>query len=151
MQAAGNEDNPFLTDDSGPSDAQQSLLAGETSSSVRAGGPPARPPPPKLNSSTSTSRTSSPACAAFGAQIAPPKSAFDDLNDTIRVALGGTTPPKVMNLFQSGGSAVGLQGHYQPVAGLDGSSSSQQHAFAPATQMFSSPVKGQSAIGGGSL
>lgn len=147
--AAGREDNPFLTDDASVTqvDAQQSLLAGEKARDghVRAAGPPARPPPPKANGS----RTSSPAMAAARA---PPKSAFDDLDDSIRLAFGGS-PSKTFPLH--GGSAVGARDQQQPVAGIFGSSS-QQHAFAPNTEMYSSPVKGVpnvdsvAAIGGGS-
>lgn len=123
-------------------DAQQNLLAGDKSRdghSRAIGGPPARPPPPK---------TSSP---AYG--VVKPKSAFDDLNDSIREAFGGS-PSK--SFPSKGGSAVGSWDHQQPVAGLYGSSP-QQHAFAPNTNVYSSPVKGVSnvdsvaAIGGGSL
>lgn len=128
-------------------DTQQSLLAGEKARDglVRAAGPPARPPPPNSNGS----RTSSPAMAAVRA---PPKSAFDDLDDSIRQAFGGS-PSHSFPL--QGGSAVGSRDQNQPVAGIFGSSS-QQHAFAPNTQMYSSPVKGASnvdsvaATGGGS-
>lgn len=134
-----------MTDDSGASqvDAQQSLLAGENARDgfVRAAGPPARPPPPNPNGSHHAS-------PAFRAT--PKKSAFDDLDDSIREAFGGS-PSRAFPL--QGGSAVGSQDHQQPVAGLFGSSS-QQHAFAPNTQMFSTPVKGGSnvdSIGGGSL
>jgi hypothetical protein len=131
-----------LTDDN--EGAQQTLIAGEKARSghVRAAGPPARPPPPKANGSP-----------AFKAP--PPKSAFDDLDDSIREAFGGS-PLNSFPLQGGGGAAVGLQGQQQPVAGIFGSSS-QQHAFAPNTDMFSSPVKGVSnidsvaAIGGGSL
>lgn len=140
MQAAGKEENPFLTDDSGASqvDAQQSILAGEQARDghVRAVGPPARPPPPNQNASP-----------AFRAS---PKTAFDDLDDSIREAFGGS-PSRSFPLH--GGSAVGSKDQQEPVAGLFGSSS-QQHAFAPNTQMFSSPVKGVSNVdsnGGGSL
>lgn len=152
MQAAagsGKDENPFLTDDI--DGAQQSLLAGEKARSghFKAAGPPARPPPPKANEL----QTASPAHGAFKAS--QPKSAFDDLDDSIREAFGGS-PSKSFTLQGGGGVAVGLQGQQQPVAGLFGSSS-QQHAFAPNTDMFSSPVKGVSnvdsvaAIGGGSL
>ena len=139
-----------MTDDSNVAqvDAQQNLLAGDKSKDGlgRAAGPPARPPPPRANGS----QTSSP---AHRVPKAAPKSAFDDLNDSIREAFGGS-PSKSFPL--QGGSAVGSWDHHQPVAGLFGSSP-QQHAFAPNTQMYSSPVKGVShvdsvaAIGGGSL
>lgn len=132
-----------MTDDSSVTqvDSQQSLLAGEKARDghVRAVGPPARPPPPRSNASP-----------APVVQRAPPKSAFDDLNDSILEAFGGS-PARSF-----GGAAVGSHDQQQPVAGLFGSSS-QQHAFAPNTEMFSSPVKGGSnvdtapAIGGGSL
>lgn len=124
-----------MTDDV---DGAQNILAGEQARSVRAAGPPVRPPPP---------RTASPAQGGF--RPPQPKSAFDDLDDSIREAFGGSPS-------RSFGGAVGSQGQNQPVAGLFGSSS-HQHAFAPNTEMFSSPVKGVSnvdsvaAIGGGSL
>ena len=137
MQAAapGKEDNPFLTDDA---DDAQNILAGEKARSDRAAGPPVRPPPP---------RNASPAQSGIRPQ--QPKSAFDDLDDSIREAFGGSPS-------RSFGGAAGSQVQFQPVAGLFGSSP-QQHAFAPNTQLFSSPVKGVSnvdsvaAIGGGSL
>jgi hypothetical protein len=136
-----------LTDD--VDGAQQTAGEKARSGHVRAAGPPARPPPPKSNGL----QTASPAHG--GAFKAPsPKNAFDDLDDSIREAFGGS-PSKSFPL-QGGGAAVGLQGQQQPVAGIFGSSS-QQHAFAPNTQTFSSPVKGVSnidsvaAIGGGSL
>lgn len=158
MQAAGKEENPFLTDDSSQAGAAQDpLIAGEKSSrneSRNLSGPPARPPPPRgMNGNT----TSSPARI--------PKSAFDDLNDSIRVALNAS-PSKAVP-FSSGGSFAVGQGQdppQQPVAGLFSSSSSHQHTFAP-SQMFSlsSAVEGQanvihtnvvssssSSIGGGS-
>lgn len=149
MQAAGKEENPFLTDDASVTQANaQQTLAGEKARDghVRAAGPPTRPPPPKSNETHSSS-------PAHGISTMPAKSAFDDLNDTIREAFGGS-PSKSFPLH--GGSAVGSQGQHQPVAGIVGSSS-QQHAFAPNTQMFPSPVKGgpnvdsASVIGGGSL
>ena len=82
------------------------------------------------------------------------KSAFDDLNDTIKSALTSASPSKTIIAFESG--AVGQTDLHQPVAGLF-SSSSQQHAFAQ-PQMFSSTVMGHtinsnlssSSIGGGS-
>lgn len=140
-----------MTDDSGvaSSDAQQVLLTGEKAKSChgRAAGPPSRPPPPR----TSGSQMSSPAQGVV--KPTPPKSAFDDLDNSIREAFGGS-PSK--SFASQGGSAVaGGWDHQQPVAGLFGSSS-QQHAFALNTQMFSSPVKGVpsvdsvAAIGGGS-
>ena len=145
-QAAGKDENPFLTDDASLTqvDAQQTLLAGDKARSghVRTAGPPARPPPPK-------SRNSSPAPVALIKP--PPKSAFDDLDVSIREAFGGS-PSKSFPL-KGGNGAVGSQAPNQSVAG----SSSQHHAFAPNTHMFASPVKGVAnvnsvaAIGGGSL
>ena len=81
------------------------------------------------------------------------KSAFDDLNDSIKSALNSASPSKSIT-FASG--AVGQTDMHPPVAGLF-SSSSQQHAFAQ-PQMFSSTVMGHtinsnlssSTIGGGS-
>lgn len=132
-----------MTDDGGVTqvDAQQTLLAGEKARDGhgRAAGPPIRPPPPRINGS----QTSSPV-PARGLVAAPAKGAFDDLDDSIRQAFGGS-PSKSFPL-QGGAAMVGSN---QPVAGLIGSSS-QQHAFAPNTQMFSSPGKGAAANGGGS-
>lgn len=115
--APGKEENPFLVDDAG-------ALSGDKSSSIRVAGPPARPPPPK----TSNLNFASPA-----------KSAFDDLNDSIRSALTSGSPLK-----STGGLRMGEQmGQQQHVAGMMYSSSSfQQHAFAPLQQSHSSPVKG---------
>jgi hypothetical protein len=132
-----------LTDDASvPQDAQ--LLAGEIARSGRAGGPPARPPPPRL----AGSQTATPAHVV--AKPAP-KTAFDDLDDSIRAAFGGSPSQSIP---VPGASAVGLQGPQQPVAGIFGSPS-QQHAFALNTEMFSSSVKGvsnvDSSIGEGSL
>lgn len=131
-----------MTDDGGVTqvDAQQTLLAGEKARDGhgRAAGPPIRPPPPRINGS----QTSSPV-PARGVVAAPAKGAFDDLDDSIRQAFGGS-PSKSFPL--QGGAAMGSN---QPVAGFIGSSS-QQHAFAPNTQMFPSPGKGAAANGGGS-
>lgn len=127
--ASGQEENPFLTDDA---------HSGEKSSgqSRNVAGPPARPPPPKTSSSAMTS-----------------KSAFDDLNDTIRVALSGSPLKSTIGGF----AAVEQMGQQQHVAGMFISSSFQQHAFAPSqqqSQVYSSPVKGNvhnvSSNGGGS-
>ncbi|CAO1412730.1 unnamed protein product [Diamesa serratosioi] len=143
-EPVAGEENPFLTDDN-ETDAQQPqpLLAGELGKDghVRAAGPPVRPPPPHLRAS----RDSSPASVVHVAsQRAPPKSAFDDLNDDIRVALGGSPskPPK-FSAPQSGGVANVATGHQQPVAGIYGSSSPQQQTFAQPSQLYSSPAKGQ--------
>lgn len=64
--------------------------------------PPPRPPPPSasVNASNGTPRAMSPSiCAASGrpSGAAPSKSAFDDLNDSIRMALGGSPsrPPPI--------------------------------------------------------
>lgn len=101
-------------------------LSGDKSSSNRIAGPPARPPPPKTSNSSYAS---------------PAKSAFDDLNDSIRSALNSGSPHK-----SSGGFRSVEMGQQQNVAGMMYSSSSfQQHAFAPSQQsqtMHSSPVKG---------
>jgi hypothetical protein len=111
---------------------------------------PVRPPPPRANGSGSLSSTmsSSPARAQ--------KSAFDDLNDTIRDAFNAS--PSIP--FASGGGFAVEQKRDMQVAGLFSSSSQplppspqqqQQNTFAP-SQMFSSPVKGlnfvPSSIGG---
>lgn len=99
------------------------------------------------------SRDSSPASnVKVASQRAPPKSAFDDLNDDIRVALGGSpTKPPMPAAPQSGGVANVAAGHQQPVAGIYGSSSPQQQTFAQPSQLYSSPAKGQGlgAAGGG--
>lgn len=103
-----------------------SALSGEKSSTNRVAGPPARPPPPRAPSTFAS----------------PAKSAFDDLNDSIRSALSNGSPKKSFGGFRSG-EQMGQQPH---VAGMMYSSSSfQQHAFAPPQQsqtMHSSPVKG---------
>lgn len=130
-----------MTDDVSQADAQQTLLAGEKAKSghVRAAGLPARPPPPKHCNEL----------PAQGVVKVLPKSAFDDLNDSMFEAFGGS-PSKSSPLH----GAVGFSGQRQPIAEIIGSSS-QQHAFAPNTNLFSSPVKSasniDSAIGGGSL
>ena len=82
------------------------------------------------------------------------KSAFDDLNDTIRVALSGSP---LKSSTTGGFTTVEQKGQQQHVAGMFISSSFQQHAFAPSqqqSQVYSSPVKGNvqnvSSNGGGS-
>lgn len=101
-----------------------SALSGDKSSSNRIAGPPARPPPPKTH------------------HPLPAKSAFDDLNDSIRSALTSESPLKSVSGFRS----VEQMGQQSNVAGIMYSSSSfHQHAFAPLQQsqtMHSSPVKG---------
>lgn len=103
-------------------------LSGDKSSSNRVAGPPVRPPPPKTSSMYAS----------------PAKSAFDDLNDSIRTALTSGSPIKSSGGFRS----VEPMGQ-QHVAGMMystiSSSSFQQHAFAPLQQsqtMHSSPVQG---------
>lgn len=71
--------NPFLLEPDG-------VVANEP----RKSGPPGRPPPPNM-------ATSSPAHV-------PPKSAFDDLNDTIRMALGNSPAKPPLN---TGGLPLG--------------------------------------------
>ncbi|KAG5681449.1 hypothetical protein PVAND_010884 [Polypedilum vanderplanki] len=147
MQAAGKEDNPFLTDDVN----QTGALAGEMSSRNDSRiARPVRPPPPKGNGNNllSSSLTSSPARAQ--------KSAFDDLHESMGKAF--TASPSKSIPFSSGGFAVDQR--EMQVAGLFSNSSQppipqQQNIFAP-SQMFSSssPVQGQnfvssSIIGGG--
>ncbi|KAL7036416.1 hypothetical protein ACKWTF_008803 [Chironomus riparius] len=142
MSNAGQDENPFLADVS----AQDPLAGDKSSKNGRNNCPPARPPPPRMNESVDTS---SPARGPSTVQ----KSAFDDLNDTIKSALTSASPSKTIIPFESG--AVGQLDLHQPVAGLF-SSSSQQHAFAQ-PQMFSSTVMGHtinsnlssSSIGGG--
>lgn len=132
-QAAGSgkEENPFLTDDADALSGEKSSRNGHS----RVAGPPARPPPPHTKNINNFAS----------------KSAFDDLNDTIRVALSGS-PLKSSTV---GGLGV-VEGQQQNVAGIF-SSNFQQHAFAPSqqqSQMYSSPVKGNvhnvSSTGGGS-
>lgn len=67
------------------------LLEGVAANEPRKAGPPGRPPPPNM-------ATSSPAHAP------PPKSAFDDLNDTIRMALGNSPAKPPLN---TGGMPLG--------------------------------------------
>lgn len=133
----GQDENPFLADV-----GAQDPLAGDKSRNgqSRNNCPPARPPPPRMNETVDSS-------------MMVQKSAFDDLNDTIKTALTSASPSKSIP-FVCG--AVGQTDTHQSVAGLF-SSSSQQHAFAQ-PQMFSSTVMGHtinsnlssSAIGGGS-
>ena len=142
-QAAGQDENPFLTDA-----GAQDPLAGEKSRNgqSRNSCPPARPPPPRMNETVDSSPARGPSMVQ--------KSAFDDLNDTIKSALVNASPSKSIP-FDSG--AVGQKDMHQPVAGLF-SSSSQQHAFAQPQMFTSTPVLGHtnnsnlssSSFGGGS-
>lgn len=74
LQAATDDStpNPFLLEPDG--------VEAVATNGQRKSGPPGRPPPPHM-------ATASPAHAA-------PKSAFDDLNDSIRMAMGGNSPAK---------------------------------------------------------
>lgn len=80
LQAAA-EQNPFLLDDPGVSSAAVV--------DPRKIGPPGRPPPPSHMASAS-----------------PAKSAFDDLNDTIRAAMGNSPAKPALN---TSGQPLGTQ------------------------------------------
>lgn len=67
--------NPFMMDDSGAAGAEP-----------RKAGPPGRPPPPNM------------------ATASPAKSAFDDLNDSIRMAMGNSPAKQPLN---TGGLPLG--------------------------------------------
>lgn len=139
MQAAGpgKEENPFLMDDGGldmqpqaPQAMQQTMhhtpqhqpqqFAGDGQNKVvKPARPPARPPPPHANGSKVTS--------------SPAKSAFDDLNDSIKMAFSGSPSKQSSSSIEwaTGGFAGGQQNQ---------TGTSQQSAFAH-QQMFSSPAK----------
>ncbi|XP_046629278.1 phosphatidylinositol-binding clathrin assembly protein isoform X4 [Neodiprion virginianus] len=94
----GGDGTVVGTSDAGNGDAVLGSLPGAASSgalgSVKSTAtPPPRPPPP-ASASNGTPRAMSPAIggASTGraAASAPSKSAFDDLNDSIRMALGGS-------------------------------------------------------------
>lgn len=143
--AAGKEENPFLADDDGPEmqqqhqqpmhhtpqhqqqmqqHAQQQQFAGDgLVKPQKPARPPARPPPPQANASVA-SVTSSPA-----------KSAFDDLNDTIQFAMGGS-PSRKPPLVPAAPSVL-TGGPKQ--TGFYGSSTPHQQAFAQ-QDLFSSPA-----------
>lgn len=78
MQAA-TEPNPFLLDDPGVS-------AGIAE--PRKAGPPGRPPPPNM---------ASPAHGMQQQQQHQSKTAFDDLNDSIRMAMGNSPAKQALN------------------------------------------------------
>lgn len=147
--------NPFLLTETLPAQALQqpgdlqyggSLGGGIDSSSGDDGrepqmtkpGPPQRPPPPQTN----TQATASPAHSSLAAQ--QPKSAFDDLNESIRMALGGSPAKQSMASVSGSGSTggtsmVGGPGYgQQQMPGYQ-----QQHQ----QQMYSSPAKQPMGIG----
>lgn len=105
-------------------------------------GPPQRPPPPQA-SGGAAGATASPAHTIAEASAAAPKSAFDDLNDSIRMALGGS-PAKQPPMAASGGGGVPpmlpVTNMMQPQ--MAGYSTSPQ----PQQSMYSSPAK-QPALG----
>ncbi|XP_046752291.1 phosphatidylinositol-binding clathrin assembly protein unc-11 isoform X9 [Diprion similis] len=94
----GGDGTVVGTTEAGNGDAVLGSLPGAASSGALGSGkstatPPPRPPPP-ASASNGTPRAMSPAIggASTGraAGSAPSKSAFDDLNDSIRMALGGS-------------------------------------------------------------
>jgi len=102
-------------------------------------GPPQRPPPPRANMTT-------PSPAHSTASNASRVSAFDDLNESIRMALGGSPAKQI-----SGGGVVTGNVMIGP------SMMQQQHVqhmsstgfSSPQHQMYSSsPAKQQSGVGG---
>lgn len=133
--------NPFLLTDSpaqqqsGDSDfGLASGSGGGTVSERRAPptrpGPPQRPPPP--------SQTGGPLVGAVSPAHAPqaaaaPKSAFDDLNDTIRMALGNSGSPARNTSAATGAGTAGLGNVSQNVM--------QQASTQQPQPMYSSPAK----------
>ena len=78
-------------------------------------GPPMRPPPPHFNANSGQS--SSPAHKVVGQpQSATTKSAFDDINDSIRVALVGGGPSSPSKALRTGfiGGPPNRQQHLFP-------------------------------------
>lgn len=100
-------------------------------------GPPQRPPPPQANMTT-------PSPAHSTTSNASKVSAFDDLNESIRMALGGS-PAKQMAGGGVTGNVMGVpsmmqQQHVQQMSSTGFAS--------PQHQMYSSPAKQQSGLGG---
>lgn len=96
MQAATDASlpNPFFLEGSG-----ESGVAVAPVGEPKKAGPPGRPPPPSV-------ATASPAHA-------PPKSAFDDLNDSIRMALGNSPAKQPLNTSgQPLGATTNPAGNY---------------------------------------
>lgn len=100
-------------------------------------GPPQRPPPPQAN-------TAIPSPAHSTTSNASKVSAFDDLNESIRMALG--SPAKQITGGGVTGNVMGVpslmqQQHLQQM--------SSSGFASPQHQMYSSPAKQQSGVGGG--
>lgn len=94
----GGDDTVLNTSEGGNRDAILGSVPGVASSGALGSGkstatPPPRPPPP-ASASNGTPRAMSPSIGGTAsgrpAAAAPSKSAFDDLNDSIRMALGGS-------------------------------------------------------------
>lgn len=145
--------NPFLLTDnptsvqpqSGESDFGLASGSVDGGSERRGGQPPARPgppqrPPPPQQTGGPLGGVASPAHGGGGpAAAAAPKSAFDDLNDTIRMALGNSGSPARQQTPAAGAAGT---------AGLGGGNVSQnfmQQASPPQPSqpqtMYSSPAK----------
>lgn len=100
-------------------------------------GPPQRPPPPQAN-------TAIPSPAHSTTSNASKVSAFDDLNESIRMALGGSPAKQITGGGVTGnvmsGPSMMQQQHLQHMSSTGFSS--------PQHQMYSSPAKQQSGVGG---
>lgn len=140
--------NPFLSDYPAPSSAPGDLVVFSSSgdgnvldhSFATTVGPPQRPPPPQA----AISQTAIPSPAHSTTSNASKVSAFDDLNESIRMALGGSpakqiTGGGVTGNVMSGPSMMQPQ-HLQHMSSTGFSS--------PQHQMYSSPAKQPSGVGG---
>lgn len=147
LQAASDASmpNPFLLTDSlaqphsGDSDFGLATGGGDRRAPPTRPGPPQRPPPPQTGGPLAG--TASPAHQPTVA--APPKSAFDDLNDTIRMALGNSGSP-ARNAAAAAGQGVAGVGAGQPAQVnqnfMQQASASAQQPPQPQS-MYSSPAK----------
>lgn len=136
--------NPFLSDYPAPSSAPGDLVYSSSGdgnvldhSFATTVGPPQRPPPPQAN-------TAIPSPAHSTTSNASKVSAFDDLNESIRMALGGSPAKQITGGGVTGnvmsGPSMMQQQHLQHMSSTGFSS--------PQHQMYSSPAKQQSGVGG---
>lgn len=106
-------------------------------------GPPQRPPPPQASGGAAVA-TASPAHTIADAPPTAPKSAFDDLNDSIRMALGGSPAKQPPTTTTSGGGGV------PPMLPVTNMMQQQMAGYStspqPQQSMYSSPAK-QPALG----
>jgi hypothetical protein len=152
LQAAMDDSmpNPFLNDDLGAPMQQQSnpadsgdFIGGSSGQQIPRPVPPMRPPPPQAAISV-TSSPAHPVVAGHVVGPAQPKSAFDDLNDSIRMALGGS-PSKASPIGGGGGSKlVGQDLEQTSFTAFGGIQPPHQQ---PQQQMFSSSAM-QPLVGG---